>query len=140
MGEKWDFRPFQRGVKKMEKMKYNSLGESYKYQVLQQKMQFHANVFNHSNKLFLFRNQNKFKKLCYLLFTWFPLSKLKQLATIRVHLDISINPLEQTYYILGYGRLHLLFSKQILWKPSHVPKDVHSLDLSSCVTNTGHKN
>lgn len=39
------------GAKK-RKMQYNSCGESYKYQLLHQE-QFHANVFNHSSKLFI---------------------------------------------------------------------------------------
>lgn len=41
-----------KGGTKEKKMQHNSCGESYKYQLLHQE-QSHANVFNHSSKLFI---------------------------------------------------------------------------------------
>lgn len=63
----------KRGARK-RKMQYSSYGESCKYLVLYQ-VQFQADVFNHSSK----RDWFIYLLECLgcLLFTWFPLSKLK---------------------------------------------------------------
>lgn len=52
--KKRGFRTFLKEVPKKGKNAIQQCGESHKYQLLHQ-VQFHANVFNHSSKLLLFR-------------------------------------------------------------------------------------
>lgn len=103
--------------------------KSYKYQV-PHRVQFHANVFNHSNTLFLFRYQNRVLLIMLSFIHLISIMQIKTLATSGVHLDTSINqPLrENLWHCMTWQVMFTIFQTDFI---KIIPWSKDVLDLSA---------
>lgn len=119
----------KRVLRKWKKWNTTVLGKIYKYQV-PDKVQLHANVFNHSNTLFLFRYQNRILLIMLPLIHLISIKQIKTLATGGVHLDISINqPLrENLLHFMTWQVIVTIFQTDFI---KIIPWSKDVLDLSA---------
>lgn len=103
--------------------------KSYKYQV-PHRVQSHANVFNHSNTLFLFRYQNRVLLIMLSFIHLISIMQIKTLATSGVHLDTSINqPLgENLWHCMTWQVMFTIFQTDFI---KIIPWSKDVLDLSA---------
>lgn len=112
--------------------------KSYKSQV-PHRVQLHANVFNHSNTLFLFRYQNRVLLIMFSFIHLISIMQIKTLATSGVHLDISISqPLwENLLHCMTWQVMFYYFSNRFYKNHPMVQRCSGSL---STVASMGHRN